>query len=234
MRTFSLFFIILGFYQMVFAESIVGEVFEQKTNFGKKLYNLDIDVKTSEGLTKTLAVYKDMKGELAVEEKGVFRGDELISFDVDRVQTHEKGHIEVQGDKILFVYEKDGKKKTSEERLRKPLLTPANFNIFVANHWNEITNGSGMEVRFGVWFRLETVGFKIFKVGEVQKGTQKWIQLRMKPSSFLIAALVDPLNLWYDENTKHLMELSGRVSPKILSGNKFKDLDGDVRYVHPN
>lgn len=213
---------------------VTGELFEQKSNFSKKLYDLDIIVETKDGLSHTTAIYKDLKGQPTVEEKGVVKGDELISFDVDQVQTKEKGRVEVQGEKVLFTYEKDGKKKTAEEKLRKPFVTPANFNFFIANHWNELISGKEVEIRFAVWFRLESVGFKIFKVGEKQNGTLKLIQLRMKPSSFVIAAIVDPLNLWYSEDGKKLVELSGRVSPKILKGSDFKDLDADVRYSHPN
>lgn len=227
------FLLTLSLFATAHGEVVTGEVFEQKTQFGKKLFDLDIKLETQDGLTKTTAAYKDLKGQVAVEERGLVRGDELLSFDVDQAQTREKGRVEVQGDKVLFTYEKDGKKKTSEEKLRKPFLTPANFNLYVANHWSEFSSGKEVEVRFAVWFRLESVGFKIFKVGELQKGSQKLIQLRMKPSSFVIAALVDPLNLWYSEDGQQLMELSGRVSPKIQKGSDFKDLDADVRYHHP-
>lgn len=216
------------------AEIVTGEGYEQKTNFGKKLFDLDIKVDRANGLTRTTATYKDLKGQPTVEEKGVVKGDELISFDVDQMQIKEKGRIEVQGDKILFTYEKDGKKKTAEEKLKKPFLTPANFNLYVSNHWADFSSGKEVEVRFAVWFRLETVGFKIFKVGETLKGSQKLIQLRMKPSSFVIAALVDPLNLWYTEDGQKLIELSGRVSTMLPDGMGFKDLDADVRYNHQN
>lgn len=221
------------FVTMAHASLVTGELFEQKSNFSKKLFDLDILVEAKDGLSYTTATYKDLKGQPTVEEKGVVKGDELISFDVDQIQTKEKGRVEVQGDKVLFTYEKDGKKNTSEEKLRKPFLTPANFNFFIGNHWNDFLSGKEVEVRFAVWFRLESVGFKIFKVGEKQSGMLKLIQLRMKPSSFVIAALVDPLNLWYSEDGKKLVELSGRVSTKIQQGQDFKDLDADVRYNHP-
>ncbi len=217
-----------------FAETVTGEGFEQKTDFGKKLFDLDIRIDTSDGLTKTTATYKDLKGQPTVEERGVVKGDELISFDVDQMQIKEKGRIEVQGDKVFFTYEKGGKKKTADEKLKKPLLTPANFNLYVSSHWADFSSGKEVEVRFAIWYRLETVGFKIFKVGETLKGSQKLIQLRMKPSSFVIAALVDPLNLWYTEDGQKLIDLSGRVSTMLPNGTGFKDLDADVRYTHHN
>jgi hypothetical protein len=229
---FVAFFLTLVLNMAAFAESISGEGFEQKTSFGKKLFDLEIKTEQSEGFTKTTGVYKDLKGQPTVEEKGTLKGEELVSFDVDQLQTKEKGHIEVQGEKVVFTYEKDGKKKTAEERLRQPLLTAANFNRYISSHWREFSRGQEVDVRFAVWFRLETVGFKIFKVGEVQKGSQKLIQLRMKPSSFVIAALVDPLNLWYSEDGQKLVELSGRVSPKIQKASAYKDLDADVRYTY--
>jgi len=232
MKVLVLFSLLFGF-TLAHAETVTGEVFEMKSNFSKKLFTMDIQVDTQDGMKKTLAVYKDLQGQPAVEEKGVVKGTaELVSFDVDQKQTGEKGRIEVQDDKVLFTYEKDGKKKTSDEKLKGPVVTPANFNFYIGDHWNEISVGKEIEIRFGVWFRLETVGFKIFKVGETQKDGRKLIQLRMKPSSFVIAAIVDPLNLWYTEDGKKLVELSGRVSPKIKKGDSWKDLDADVRYLH--
>lgn len=210
---------------------VKGEIFEPKTQFEKKIFNIDIKFESQEDVIKTSAIYKDLQGQVAVEEYGVVKGDKLVSFEIDQKQSQEKGRVQVQGDKILFSYEKNGQKKTAEEKFRGPLLTNANFNMYVANHWQELSSGKEVEVRFAVWFRLETVGFKIFKVGEVQRGSQKLIQLRMKASSFVIAAIVDPLNFWYSEDGKRLVELSGRVSPKTLKSGEFKDLDADVRYL---
>lgn len=213
-------------------EHATAEVFEQKTNFGKKLFDMDIQVTDKDGVSNTVALYKDLNGQVAVEEKGIVKGDQMVSFDVDQRQTQEKGHIEIEGDKAVFTYEKDGKKKTSEEKIKGSFLTAANFNYFIATHWKELTSGETVEVRFAVWFRLETVGFKIFKTGEAERNGQKLVTLRMKPSSFVIAALVDPLNLSYSADGKHLMELSGRVAPKLLKNGSWKDLDADVRYLH--
>ena len=223
---------LLAFSQSLFAETVTADIFQQKTGFTKKLFYLDLASQEVDGQTRVLAVYKDLQGEVALTETGVFKKDLLISFEVDQKQTQEKGRIEVQGEKVLFTYEKDGKTKTAQEKLRQPLLTTANFSAFVKDHWREVTTESGVDVRFAVWFRLETVGFKIFKVKEVQKLGQTWVQLRMKPSSFVIAALVDPLDLWYSADSKQLMEMSGRVSPKLKTGSAFKDLDSDVRYKY--
>lgn len=234
MRFAALMFLSLVLSRVVFAETITGELFERHTNFGKKLFDLVIEVQKKEGVTQTFVTYKDPAGQVAVVEKGTFKGDELIVFDIDQKQTQEKGHVQVVGDKVLFSYEKDGKTKTAQEKLRKPLLTPANFNTYVANHWDEVVQGDGVEIRFAVWYRLETVGFKVFKVGERQKSGQKWVHVRMKPSSFVIAALVDPLELWYEESSRRLMEMSGRVSAKLLSGSQYKDLDCDARYSFPD
>jgi len=213
------------------AQNFTGVLFEQKSNFSKKLFDLQGSLEIKDGLARTVAVYKDLQRKPVIEEKGVFKGEDLLSFEVDQFQTHEKGRVEVQGEKVFFTYEKDGTKKTAEEKLKKPFLTSANFNVFIANHWKELMSGNEINVRYGVWFRLESVGFKIFKVGEVQNGTQKLIQLRMKPSSLVIAALVDPLNFLYSEDGSQLLELSGRVPPKIQKGSDYKDLDADVRYT---
>jgi hypothetical protein len=48
----------------------------------------------------------------------------------------------------------------------------------------------------------------------------------MKPSSFVIAAIVDPIFFHFDKETKKLILVNGRVVPKQKVDGQWKDLDG--------
>lgn len=213
-----------------FAVKYSADLFEMKSNFSKKLFTLEIEDTESAGTLTTSARFVDLEGKSVFEEKSVSKDAELITDEIKQLQTGETGKIWVQDEVIHFEYEKNGKKKSSTEKLVRPFVTTANFTAFVQKNWSEVTTTSGLEMRYGVWFRLDTVGFKIFKVDEKMVGTQKWIHLRMKPSTFIIAALVDPIELWFEQDSKKLMEFVGRANPKLKVGDTLKDLDSEVRY----
>ncbi|MFN7728679.1 MAG: hypothetical protein ACK5P7_05955 [Bdellovibrio sp.] len=70
------------------------------------------------------------------------------------------------------------------------------------------------------------------KTGEEDVSGQKALVLRMKPSSFIIAALVKPIIFKYASDGSRLLEMNGRVAPKQKSGDSFKDLDAEVVYFY--
>lgn len=210
-----------------------AKVYDLKSERKKQLYTLQVQVTPKDDGTRTEAVYKDMDGREAVREEGVIQGAQLVSYQITQKQTQEKGRIFVEGDKIKFEYEgPQGKRKSAEEKLKNPTLCTANFNAFVRENWDELAAGKAIDVRFAVWDRLETVGFTLQGIGVQEHNGERWIELRMKPSSFLIAALVDPIHLWYGENDKNLMLMKGRIAPKLRQGKKWRDLDAEVVYSY--
>ncbi|RYZ84028.1 MAG: hypothetical protein EOP04_18810 [Proteobacteria bacterium] len=205
-------------------------MFQLKSNFIKKIQTLEVTDDLQGGKLSVTAVYKDLNAKPLLEQKSVLKDGEIITDEIRQLQTGEVGRIRVEGETVHFEYEQNGKKKISTEKLKPPFVTTANFSQFMRNNWTKATTTEGLELRYGVWFRLETVGFKIFKVEEKSVAGETWVHLRMKPSSFVIAALVDPIDLWFEVKSMRLMEHVGRVSTKQLVGTAWKDLDAEVRY----
>ncbi|RYZ66108.1 MAG: hypothetical protein EOP09_13195, partial [Proteobacteria bacterium] len=165
---------VLGFSSLGFGAKYSADLFELNSNFTKKILKLDMTETSAEGSISITGVFSDLDGKPVFEEKSVLRDAEIVSDDIRQLQTGETARISVEGDTIYFSYEKDGKKKTAQEKLKKPFVTTANFTQFVAKNWSKTTTAEGMELRYGVWFRLDTVGFKIFKVDEKKVGAQTW------------------------------------------------------------
>ncbi|KYG61156.1 hypothetical protein AZI85_09395 [Bdellovibrio bacteriovorus] len=217
-----------------FAQTVsTANLYDLKSEQTKKLYTLEVQLSESDGGIHSEAVYKDLTGKTVVREQGVIQGAQVKSYEIERPQTSEKGKFTVAGDKIHFEYTgANGKKKTADEKLKGLLLSTANFNAVVKENWDVLSSGKELDVRFAVWDRLETVGFTLKKMGDTDKGGEKWMELRMKPTSFVIAALVDPVYLWYSHESKKLMVMKGRVAPKIESRGQWKDLDAEVVYTY--
>ncbi|MFM6929579.1 MAG: hypothetical protein ACKOX6_14010 [Bdellovibrio sp.] len=214
-------------------EKVSANLFDLKSNQGKKLFTFQLDITPQGAESLVVSEFRDLTGKVVVAEKGVVKGPELVSYEIDRPQTSEKGRIAVRDGRIFFEYEgPNGKKKSSDEKVKGLILCSANFSSFVKAHWEELSAGKSLDVRFAVWDRLETVGFTLKKIKDVTQGDKRLLELQMKPTSFVIAAIVDPVNLWYAYDDQKIQVLKGRVAPKFQGDGKWKDLDAEVVYTY--
>ena len=224
---------LIAFSAQVFAKSEVkADLFEMGQGTKTQIFKLDQDVTGPlEGHQEMKAVFSDMAGQPAFTEEATLENGLLVKNIITQHQTGEKASIEVRDGQIYFSRTNSGEKeKTASEKLKQPLLVPAAFAHFVKTHWESLAKGEALEFRFAVWQRLETVGFQFKKVKDEGEGDNKVLVLKMKPTSFIISALVDPLTFRYAYKNQRIISYEGRVSPKIKKGDSFKDLDALVVY----
>ncbi len=153
-------------------ESIKGHLYDLGSNQEKMLFSSNIKISpSSKGEQQVLTEYHDPQGILVVREKAHLRGAVVLDYEMDRPQTGEKGRFRTEGGRIYFQYEDaKGKKKSAEEEVSGFVLSTSNFNAFVEERWELLLKGKPLDVRFAVWDRLETVGFILQKMTEVEKG----------------------------------------------------------------
>lgn len=209
-----------------------GQVFEQGSGKAKKLYTFEAKVTSADGGETVFAAFKDLEGNVVFEDRSTLKGTDLVKAEITQHQTKQSAVVEVKDGKIHFSKTVDGKTKTSEEKLGKTFVMSGNFQKFVQKNWSDLAAGKTVDFRYGVWDRQETVGFGLTKTGEEEIGGQKVFVLRMKPSSFIIAALVKPVIFKFAADGSRLIELNGRVPPKTKSGDTYKDLDAEVTYSY--
>lgn len=203
-------------------------IYEKNSNKTKKLYTIENTAKENGEITEMTTVTKDANGEVVITEKGQVKGAELLSYEIEQKQLGETGRIQVQDSKINFSWQKGDKKKQDDEKLEKNFAGALSFVRFVQKNWGDLSKDQTIDIRYGVWDRLETVGFTLKKVSEDKTaGTAK---IQMKPTSFAISLLVDPIYFTFTQDGSKLLELVGRVAPKIKVGSSWKDLDAEVIY----
>lgn len=213
------------------AWSYSGTVYEQGSQKSKKLYTYQNNATEAGELTNVRAEFLDQSGEVVVREDSVLKGLEVVSYKIDHRQLKNQGSIEVREGKIYFTKtNSDGSKKTDDESLGKNFVVSMSFTRFVKSKWQDLVRGEEVEIRYGVWDRLETVGFTLSKTGEETINNQQIIVVRMKPTSFVIAALVKPVFFKFSADGSTLIEMNGRIAPKKLDGNSWKDLDAEIVY----
>jgi hypothetical protein len=213
-------------------QKVAAQLYGLKSERKQKLYDLTIDFSQQGAEILVQSDFRDTDGKTVVAEKGVVAGDKILRYEIVRSQTSEKGTIVVENDKIKFEYEgADGKKKTAEEKAKGFIVCSSSFALFVKSHFEQLKNGEEISIRFAVWDRLETVGFTLRNLGIKEIDGEKVMEVQMKPTSFVIAALVDPVHFWFAEKDKNLRVMKGRVAPKQMKDGKWKDLDAEVVYT---
>ncbi len=210
-----------------------------KANF----YELDSNLKTkafhwtkelekkSDSQHFEIAKSFDLSDKLLVKQTTEFKNDQFVQFEVEELQTKKKGLIKVKGEKVFFKYYENGKlDKEDDEKLKKNFVVPSTLISYIKKNWETLANGDTVKIRFGVWSRAETVGFKLFKERTFKDNETEVIEIKMKPSSFIIAALVDPLFFRFNKAGTRLLTMKGRVAPKKKKGKKWKDWDAEGVY----
>jgi len=186
--------------------------------------------------------YTYPNGELAAQDRIVYRNGQLLSFEEDQLQLGEKGSAVIRPDpkhlgahRIFFSYTigrgSAARTSTASEALENDTLADDMIGPFIASHWSLLEKGTPVKFRLLVLSRRETVGFKFVKESEsIRKGVPV-ARLRMEPTSIIIAHLVDPLYFEVEKDPPHrVLEYMGRTTPLVRSGNKWKDLDARCVY----
>lgn len=203
-----------------------GEAYDQGRK--TKLFNLALD-KTEEGdITHYTAIYSDLEGKALIEEHTRLKGIQVVKIETDQKQTGAKAVIEFDGKIAKFSKTVDGKTETSEETVKGDFVAPGNFQLYIASKWKELSAGKNVAFRYAVWDRMETVGFQLKKTKD--EGEATWLLLN--PSSFIIRALVSPIELKFMDGGNKMVLLKGRLQPKIKDGSKWKDVDGEMDYTY--
>jgi len=220
---------------------LTGTIFEAGSDAKKVLFKFKRSATRSGSAVHILREFTNPDGSLAARERVVYDADRLVSFQLDELQTGSEGKTLMELDPktsrykaaFQFITSSDSKtrKKTDNETLALEPLVADMIPYFVTAHWDELFRGTAVSFRFIAQSRLETVGFKLVKDGEVTWRGKPTIRLKMEPTNFVIAQIVDPLFFIVEKEGAHrILEYDGRTTPKVKRGKDWKDLDAVTIY----
>jgi len=203
----------------------------------KLLFKFTLAASRSGNVLDVVREYAAPDGTLADREHVVYEGDALKLFELEERQIGAKGSAKIRADprnpakKIIeFEYLKDpqnnAKPKVRTEPLQDHALVGDMVVPFLIEHWDALQRGEKVKCRYIVVPRCETVGFTFVKESESTCRGREVIVVRMEPTSRILSALVDPVYFWMEKAAPHwVLQYAGRTTPKLQSGNKWKDLD---------
>jgi hypothetical protein len=188
--------------------------------------------RSGEVVTNLRRVYLAPDGKEAAVEEVALDGGKVKTFRFDQKQVNEQGLLEVKDGRAQFSYTAEGKTKTDSEALAPDFLVSPLLVTYLRAGWDALLKGQTIKARLAVLDRRETVGFQFTKIGEATVDGKPAVLVQMKPSSFVIAALVKPIRLTLDLESRRLVEYSGRAVVKQRVDGKWETLDADAVYKY--
>ncbi len=109
------------------------------------------------------------------------------------------------------------------------LVIDAGFDFFVQDHWYDLMQGEDIKFRFLVPARKTAIKLKL-KQRNCAAAEQQRACFRVKPTNWIIAAVMPPIDLEYDKNSLRLMRFSGLGQ---LPDSNGKSQEVDIHYRYP-
>jgi hypothetical protein len=165
-------------------------------------------------------------------EKSTIKNLLVQSQEIEHFQTQKAYSLSREADEIQFktyslkasakeLESQSSKIKTNSEFITGPVTVP-----FIQDHWDELKKGKSLQVEFGVFELERKVGFVLKK----HSLDEKTLVVKLKPSNFFIAMLVDPLFMEFDTTTKRITKFRGRTPLKKKVGSQWKPFDAEIVY----
>lgn len=205
----------------------VGRVFPLEGAATEPTFVYERRVEAKAGAIVSTHVTRDAAGEIALAESATHSEDyALVEYTMYANQLGQTGSILVQGDQVTFRLVDGASVKSDVETQAGPVVVGPTLVGYIVRHLDALRAGEEFTVRMAVLDRLETIGFDLEAIDAAPGQTK----VRMKPSSFFIGLAVDPIDFTFDAATAKLVRLEGRVPPKVLVGDAWKDFDARVEY----
>ena len=216
---------------------LTASIYSQDGGARQLLYRFKRVAEKSGPTLTVLCEYTYPDGRLAARERVTYQAGSLRTYELEELQTGGAGSARVAPDAknparstIAFQYAATPSSRARSDLRHEPLSENTMVNdmvgSFLASHWEQLRTGQAVRCQCVVVPRRETLGFS-FKTDSESKWRGKDVLiLKMRPTNPFLWALVDPLYFTVEKEPPHrVLQYVGRTTPKILEGNRWKDLD---------
>ena len=151
---------------------------------------------------------------------------EVQRADMIHRQTGSSASLDVANGEATYTLHDGVRETTSRERVVDPVVAGPTMFGYILAHWDELTRGASLRIRFAVLERGESLGFVLDQV-EAPEGRTI---IRMKPTSMLVRLAVAPTYFQFDSASRQILEYTGRVPPLERIEQRLATLDARVTY----
>lgn len=219
------------------AETVVSKIYEKGRGRERALFTQEIQIETSGAreVHRSSIRTADADAQPVFTDEMRTENGRLIRYDAHHHQLAERWSAEVKDGTVHYRREilSSGKTEADAEKIPDDFLIGPMIVPYLVQNWRTLEKGETLSVRLGVLQRQETIGFKFFKAGEAVWGTKKAVKILMKPTSVLIAALVDPIEFHFTPEDRKLVYTVGRTQLRFLKNGEWRDLTAETVFSPP-
>jgi hypothetical protein len=215
-----------------FALDLQADLYELKTDsITAKFHFVLRDNVQNQKLNREIE-FKDVKGQVVTQETVHFAGDsglsDILDYNLDQKQMHLKVKIIRRAEKdktakyeIKVIKGEAGDEKTQSEdfEIKPNLILPTVLLDVMTSHSEIWEQDKEWEFRLLIPDLLQTVGMRVTLVKDAKPDSI--LRLKMRPSTWAIAAFVDPLYFELDKVTHKIKRAEGRTLLLGDSGEPF-------------
>lgn len=204
-----------------------GTVFPLEGGGREALYVYERRVDDTGPLPIATHVTRDLAGRVVLADSATHTpGYRLVSYTLLANQIGQTGTVKVEGRRVSFRLDDGRTVRRATEEVTDPVVVGPTLIGTIVTHLDALRAGEVVPVRMAILDRLETLGFHL----SAEPAARGRTRVTMTASSPIIALAVDPVTFVFDDATRHLVRLEGRVPPRVLEGEDWADLDARVEY----
>ena len=175
--------------------------------------------------------YRDPSGEIIVKKR-IDYSHSLWAPDFMQEDLRD-GYTEgarVVGEEVELTCRKDSKhaSKTKRIKIPSPVVIDGGFNQFLKQHWDQLASGATIQFNFAAPSQLDYYAFRVYLVKQETANGVNGLLFKMEPESFLLRALLAPIYLKYNADTRRLQQYEG-----ITTINDARGKSLFARIVYP-
>ncbi len=205
----------------------IGRVFPLHGNDRQPTYVYERRVDEQPGSLVSTHVTRDLSGSIQIAESATHTADyRLVDYTLHANQLGQTGSIHVGDGIVHFTLAEGDGERTAVERPAGDVVVGPTLVGYLVRRLDALRGGQSSGLRLAVLDRLETIGFRVKAVAT----TRGLTRLEMRPASLFVSLVVDPIYFTFETATAKLVRLEGRVPPKVLTREGFRDFDARVEY----
>ena len=216
---------------------LTGTVYALGSDQKKVLFTFQRTATRSNSIVRVERKFIRPDGFVAAVEHVVYESGRLVSYDMREFQANLWGDIEIGFDPKNPARQKisidfcpaSGVKKSASRNLEPDTLIDDTIYPFILAHWDELMRGDSIKFQFVSLEWERTFSFRFKKDSETTLHGVAMVRIKMEPTSFIVARLVNPLYFTIEKDGAHrIAEYAGRTTPRVKKGKSWKYLDAET------
>lgn len=191
------------------------------------LFAYERRVRQEKGLVTSTHITHDPSGAVVVVQSASHTPTyDLRRADLLHGQSGVTASVEIADGHATYTMDDGARTTTAREAVADPVVAGPTMFGFILAHWEALTSGTAIPIRFAVLERGESLRFMLERVD----GPQGRTVIRMTPSNPLVRLAVSPTYFHFDTRSRQILEYTGRVPPFEQRGDRLTTLDARVAY----